>query len=199
MRDVQRWESSPLGPFLAKSLSTTISPRVITQEALRPFRAPAFARNADEPAPLPHLSSPRDQGAGGLDLALDAFLLTPAMRRAGMEPVALTRTNSRHMYWTFAQMTTHHMSNGCNLQPGDLLGSGTTSGPTPESRACFAEITDRGQAPVTLPGGETRAWLEDGDELIFRGRAERQGFVPIGFGECRGTIAPAPDWPSATA
>lgn len=196
VRDTQIWEMPPLGPFLAKSLSTSISPWVVTAEAMAPFRAPAFARGEGEPAPLPHLFSTRDQAEGGFDLRLEALLLTPRMRAAGAAPVAVTRTNFRHMYWTFAQMAAHHMSNGCNLRPGDLLGSGTTSGPTDASRACLAELTERGTNALALPGGETRVWLEDGDEVIFRARAEREGFASIGFGECRGTIAPAPAWPS---
>jgi fumarylacetoacetase len=191
IRDIQRWENVPLGPFLAKSLSTTISPWVVTEEALRPFRAPAFRRAADEPAPLPYLTLKQDQDEGGLDLALTASLLTPRMREAGLAPHKVTDTNFRHMYWTFAQMVTHHASNGCNLQPGDLLGSGTISGPTPGSRACLAELTVRGKEPLHLPNGETRPWLEDGDEVIFAARASRQGYVSIGFGNCRGTVQAA--------
>ncbi len=198
VRDVQRWESTPLGPFLAKSLSTSISPWVVTEEAMRPFRAPAFRRPEGEPAPLPHLSSPRDQESGGLDLRLEAYLQTSRMREAGTPPMRITDTNFMHMYWTLGQMVTHHMSNGCNLVPGDLIGSGTTSGPTDESRACLAEATERGTKAIALPGGETRIWLEDGDEVIFRGRAEREGFASLGFGECRGTIGPAVPWPTAS-
>jgi fumarylacetoacetase len=129
-----------------------------------------------------------------MDIRLEALLLTPRMREAGQAPARITLTNFRNMYWTFAQMVTHHMSNGCNLLPGDVLGSGTASGPTDDSRACYSEITE-GTKPLALPNGETRLWLEDGDEIIFRGRAERAGHVPIGFGECRGVIAPAPEWP----
>jgi fumarylacetoacetase len=195
-RDVQRWESFPLGPFLSKSLSTTISPWVVTAEAMAPFAAPAFPRAAGDPAPLPYLACPRDQAEGLMDLALEALLLTPRMREEGAAPARIARTNFRNMYWTFAQMVTHHMSNGCNLQPGDLLGSGTASGPEDESRACLAEITE-GRSPLALPNGETRLWLEDGDEVVFRARAERAGFAAIGFGECRGRIDPAPAWPSA--
>ena len=194
-RDVQAWESDPLGPFLCKSFSTTISPWVVTAEALQPFRTPAPARPKGDPAPLFYLRSDEDQASGGLGLAMQALLLTPAMRQAGLDPVPVTRADFRDMYWTFAQMAAHHMSNGCNLQTGDLLGSGTVSGPTDESRACLAELTARGTVPLQLPNGETRAWLEDGDEVIFRARAERDGFVPIGFGECRGTVQPAVAWP----
>lgn len=196
-RDVQAWEMEPLGPFLCKSFSTTISPWIVTEEALRPFRTAAPRRPDGDGAALPYLRSARDQDGGGLDVHMEALLLTPAMRLAGLAPVAVTRTNIQDLYWTFAQMAVHHMSNGCNLQPGDLLGSGTVSGPTDESRACMAELTSRGADPLSLPGGEQRAWLLDGDEVIFRARAERDGFVSIGFGECRGVVAPAPAWPAA--
>ena len=195
-RDIQRWESV-LGPFLSKSLSTTVSPWVVTTEALAPFRAPAFPRPPGDPAPLPYLNSQSDQAAGGFDIELDAYLLTSGMRAEGAEPERITRTNFIHMYWTFAQMLTHHMSNGCNLQPGDLLGSGTTSGPLDENRACLNELTNRGASLLKLPNGETRGYLEDGDEVIFQARAARDGFCPIGFGECRACIEPATSWPKA--
>jgi fumarylacetoacetase len=197
-RDVQRWESA-LGPFLSKSLSTTISCWVITAEALAPFRAPAFARPPGDPAPLPYLHSNADQAQGGIDLNLDAYLLTPRMRRDGANPARICRTNFIHMYWTFAQMLTHHTSNGCNMRPGDLLGSGTTSGPRDENRACLAEITQRGGQSFALPNGENRIWLEDGDEVVLRARAVREGFAPIGFGECRARVDAAPPWPTARA
>jgi fumarylacetoacetase len=197
-RDVQRWESA-LGPFLSKSLSTTISCWVVTAEALAPFRAPAFVRPDGDPAPLPYLSSVADQAEGGIDLNLDAFLLTPRMRSEGAAPARICRTNFVHMYWTVAQMLTHHMSNGCNMQTGDLFGSGTTSGPLDENRACLSEITSRGTQSLALPNGEKHTWLEDGDEVIFRGRAEREGYRSIGFGECRARVEPAPAWPKAKA
>ena len=193
-RDIQGWESA-LGPFLSKSLSTTISPWVVTDEALAPFRAKAFARDKDDPQPLPYLNDVADQAEGGFDIDLEAFIRTPAMRAAGVPGAKVVRTNFVHNYWTLAQMATHHMSNGCNLQPGDLLGSGTASGPTDESRACLAEATERGAMPIDLGNGESRAWLLDGDEVIFRGRANRAGFVSIGFGECAGVVAPAPVFP----
>jgi len=193
-RDVQRWESA-LGPFLSKSLSTTISCWVVTAEALAPFRAPAFARPAGDPAPLPYLYAATDQAEGGIDLNLDAYLSTPRMQTAGVPAAHLCRTNFVHMYWTVAQMLTHHMSNGCNMRPGDLSGSGTTSGPLDENRACLSEITTRGTQSFALPNGETRIWLEDGDEVIFRARAERAGYRSIGFGECRARVEPAPPWP----
>jgi len=195
-RDIQRWESA-LGPFLSKSLSTTISCWVVTADALAPFRAGAFARPPGDPPPLPYLHSDTDQAQGGLDLNLEAYLLTPRMRRDGAKPECICRTNFIHMYWTFAQMLAHHTSNGCNMRPGDLIGSGTTSGPRDENRACLAEISQRGAQSFTLPNGETRTWLEDGDEVILRARAVREGFAPIGFGECRAVVEPAPPWPKA--
>ncbi len=187
-RDVQRWEYQPLGPFLAKSFATSVSPWVVTSAALAPFRAPALARPAGDPAPLPYLADPEDQAAGGLDLVLEVELQSEAMRRAGLPPARLSRANFRDMYWTSAQLLTHHASNGCNLRPGDLLASGTVSGPSAEERGCLLELTDRGARPVALPGGETRRFLEDGDEVILRGRCGRSGAVPIGFGECRGRV-----------
>ena len=192
VRDIQRWESAPLGPFLAKSLATTVSPWIVTEEALRPFRVPSFARAPDETAAPEYLTSEHDASHGGLGIVLEAWLQTPLMR----EPARITVSDASHLYWTFAQMLTHHASNGCNLMTGDLLGSGTVSGPTPESRACLAELTQRGTVPLTLPNGETRSWLEDGDEVVLRGRASRNGFKSIGFGECKGTIAPAVPWPA---
>lgn len=193
-RDIQAWESA-LGPFLSKSLSTSISPWVVTAEALAPFRAPAFPRAADDPAPLPYLTDAQDQASGHFDIVLEAFIRTPKMRASGAPASRVTLTNFLHNYWTFAQMATHHMSNGCNLEPGDLLGSGTASGPTDDSRACLSEATERGKMPLTLDNGETRGWLLDGDEVIFTGRASKDGFVSIGFGTCAGRIDPAPVWP----
>jgi fumarylacetoacetase len=186
-RDIQSWESL-LGPFLSKSLSTTISPWVITTEALAPFRTPIFSPGGSHPAPLPYLDSETDRREGGLNIDLTAYLLTSGMRDTGEQPARIVATNLRHAYWSFAQMITHHASNGCNLQAGDLIGSGTVSGPTDESRGCLLEHTE----PVPLPNGERRQYLEDGDEVIFRARAKREGFVPIGFGECRARLLPAP-------
>lgn len=190
-RDIQAWEYQPLGPFLAKNFATTISPWIVSLEALAPFRAPAFPRPAGDPAPLPYLSTAANQAQGGLDLVLEVFLLTPQMRRAGSPPHRVSRGNFSSMYWTLAQLLTHHASNGCNLVPGDLLGSGTVSGPEKTSRGCLLELTTRGREPLVLPGGETRTFLQDGDEVIFRGHAERSGFARIGFGECRGVVIPA--------
>ncbi|MBI3885536.1 MAG: fumarylacetoacetase [Opitutae bacterium] len=190
-RDLQTWEYQPLGPFLAKNFASTISPWVVTLEALAPFRCPAFARPADDPAPLPHLTDAADQKCGGLDLTLEVWLATAAMRAAGTAPVRLTRGNFQTMYWTLAQLLAHHASNGCNLRPGDLLGSGTVSGPAKDSRGCLLELTWRGTEPLTLPNGEVRKFLADGDEVILRGYAERPGARRLGLGECRGLVLPA--------
>ena len=192
-RDIQRWEMPPLGPFLAKSLSTTVSPWVVTSEALAPFAVPARARGEGEPAPLPHLDSGENRERGGLSVAMEVHLLTPRMRAAGAEPQRITATDFATMCWTPAQMVTHHASNGCSLLPGDLLGSGTCSGPGDGAEACIAELLLRG--PIQLPDGETRRFMEDGDELVFRARAHAPGAVPIGFGECRAVVDPAPPWP----
>ena len=189
-RDIQPWEYQPLGPFLAKNFASTISPWVVTMEALAPFRAP-FSHPEGDPQPLPYLSSAANSAEGGLDIQLQALIETPAMRAAKVPPAAFTRTNYRHAYWTAAQMLTHHTVNGCNLQPGDLLGTGTLSGPTLDSACALIELTTGGQNPVQLPGGETRTWLQDGDTVILRGWCERPGAVRIGFGECVGTVLPA--------
>jgi len=190
-RDIQAWEYQPLGPFLSKSFATTISPWVVTLEALAPFRAPAMPRPASDPAPLPYLVDHYDAASGGLDLTLEVWLLTPKMRLAGEPPYRVSRGNFSTMYWTLGQMLTHHASNGCNFSPGDLIGSGTVSGPTRDSRGCLLEYTWRGTDPLRLPNGEERRFLADGDEVILRGYAERAGARRIGLGECRGTILPA--------
>jgi len=186
-RDVQQWEYQPLGPFLAKSFATSLSPWVITMDALEPFRVAASRRPAGDPEPLPYLTSAADQERGGIDLRLEVSLATDAMRTAGVPPVIVSRSSLRHLYWTLSQLVTHHTSNGCNLRPGDLLGSGTVSGPTRESRGCLLELTWRGTEPIQL-GSETRRFLEDGDEVVFRGWCERPGWRRIGFGECRGIV-----------
>ena len=190
-RDIQSWEYQPLGPFLSKSFATSLSPWVVTMEALAPFRTAAFARAAGDPAALPYLFSRDDQEQGGLDLCLEVSLLSLRMREAGLAPTVLGRSNFRDMYWTLAQMLTHHASNGCNLRSGDLLASGTVSGAEKTARGCLLELTSRGKDPVTLPTGEQRKFLEDGDEVIFRGFCEREGFRNIGLGTCRGLILPA--------
>ncbi|HEU4565910.1 MAG TPA: fumarylacetoacetase [Gemmatimonadaceae bacterium] len=187
-RDIQTWEYQPLGPFLAKNFATTVSPWVVTMEALAPYRVPAYARPDGDPAPLPYLSSPADRAAGGVDLTLEVWLRTKRMREAGEGAVRLTRGSFRDMYWTMAQMLTHHASNGCNLRPGDLMASGTVSGETRDSVGCMLELTRRGAEPMRLPGGEERKFLEDGDEVILRGCCERAGYARIGLGECGGTI-----------
>jgi len=189
-RDIQRWEYQPLGPFLAKSFATSVSPWVVTMEALAPFRRPAFSRPPGDPTPLPYLFSPDDQEHGGLDLWLEVALVSPKMRESGMAPAVLGRSNFRDMYWTMAQMLTHHTSNGCNLRPGDLLASGTVSGAEQVARGSLLELTSRGKDPVTLPTGERRKFLEDGDEVILSGFCEQHGFRRIGLGTCRGTIRP---------
>jgi fumarylacetoacetase len=190
-RDMQAWEYQPLGPFLAKSFATSVSPWVVTMEALAPFRTRAFTRAEGDPAPLPYLLDPSDQEFGGLDLHLEGFLSSARMREAGMTPARLSQANFRDMYWTMAQMLTHHASNGCNLRPGDLLASGTVSGPAKDAGGCLLELTSRGKEPITLPAGEQRKFLEDGDEVTFRGFCERDGFRRIGLGSCRGAVLPA--------
>jgi fumarylacetoacetase len=164
---------------------------VVTLEALEPFRTPAFPRPAGDPAPLPYLSSPRQDSHGGVDLLLQVLLATKKMRDEKAAPLEISRSNLRDLYWTPAQLLAHHTSNGCNMRSGDLLGSGTVSGESKESRGCLLERTWRGTEPLALPGGETRRFLEDGDEVILRGYCERAGFVRIGLGECRGVVEAA--------
>jgi len=183
-RDIQRWEYQPLGPFLAKNFATSVSPWIVTLDALTPFRCAPAPRAAGDPAPLPHLAS---EGAGGIDLTLEVWLRSTRMA----EPMLVSRGNFAVMYWTLAQMVAHHASNGCPLRPGDLIGSGTVSGPTPESRGCLLERTWRGTEPLQLPTGEQRRFLEDGDEVILKGYCDREGFARIGLGECRGVVLPA--------
>ena len=190
-RDVQAWEYQPLGPFLGKNFATTVSPWVVTAEALAPFRTAAFARPQGDPAPLPHLDDADDRANGGLDITLEAYIATAAMRRAGTAPLRITQTSFALMYWTVAQMIAHHTSNGCNLCNGDLIGSGTVSGPEKSSWGSLLELTARGREPIALPSGEKRGFIEDGDEIIFRGFAAKPGFARIGFGECRAVVLPA--------
>ena len=189
-RDIQGWEYQPLGPFLAKSFATTISPWIVTPEALAPFRAAQAARPEGDPAPLDYL---HEMGEGALALELEVLLLTPSMREQKLAPHRLSKGSSLDLYWTPGQLVTHHASNGCNLNPGDLLGTGTISGPDADSCGSLLEITQGGRAPLTLPSGEERRFLEDGDEVLFRARAVRDGAAPIGFGECRGVVLPAVD------
>ena len=190
-RDVQGWEYQPLGPFLAKSFVTSISPWIITNEALAPFRVAAFERDAGDPQPLPYLDTEENREKGGIDIQLEVLLRTGKMQEDGAEPHRLSLGSYSYMYWTTAQMITHHSSNGCNLRPGDLMASGTVSGPTPESRGCLLEITRRGAEPVQLPNGEERKFLQDGDELTLTGWCEKEGATRIGFGECIGVVLPA--------
>jgi fumarylacetoacetase len=190
-RDIQSWEYQPLGPFLGKSFATTISPWVVMLDALEPYRVPTAPRAEGDPRPLPYLYSEADQRRGAFDIQLEVSLLTARMREANTQPFRISRGNLRDLYWTPAQMLTHHASNGCNLRPGDLLATGTVSGPTPESVGSLLERTRRGAEPLQLPNGEQRKFLEDGDEVIFRAWCEREGYPRIGFGECRGTILAA--------
>jgi len=190
-RDIQSWEYQPLGPFLGKNFATTVSPWVVTLEALAPFRCAPFPRSADDPAPLPYLSSPDDASLGGFDVQLEAGIRSARMQSEGLPPLQITRSRLRDLYWTAAQLLTHHASNGCNLHPGDLLATGTVSGEPDGSRGCLLEITRQGRAPITLPTGETRSFLEDGDEIILSGYCEREGYVRIGLGVCAGTVTPA--------
>src|SRR6478672_752464 len=177
-RDLQAWEYQPLGPFLAKSFATTISPWIVTMDALEPYRCPAYARAEGDPKPLPYLQDEADQREGGYAIELEMHLRTPKMD----SPTRLSRSSFRDSYWTVAQMLAHQTSNGCNVQPGDLLGTGTISGTTPDSYGSMMELTQAGKQPLRLPSGETRAFLEDGDEVIERGRCAREGVASIGFG-----------------
>src|SRR5215470_520275 len=190
-RDIQAWEYQPLGPFLAKNFATTISPWIVTMDALEPFRVRSFEREAGDPELLPYLSFESDHQRGGFNLTLEVWLSSHRMRETGQSPVRLSKSNASDLYWTLAQLLTHHASNGCNLQPGDLLASGTVSGSAKGSAGCLLEMTSRGAESVQLQTGEVRKFLEDGDEVIFRGYCEREGHPRIGFGECRGTILPA--------
>lgn len=189
-RDFQTWEGGPLGPLQSKSFATSVSPWVVTAEAMAPFRAPAYRRPADAPELLPHLASVNDGEAGGLDVVVEAYIRTARMRDGGIPGQRISRANARELYWTFHQMATHLASNGSGLAPGDLLASGTISGDRDGSRGCLLETTHRGRAPIEV-GGEPRSFLEDGDEVVLTARCERDGFVPIGFGDCSGTIIPA--------
>lgn len=194
-RDLQAWEYQPLGPFLAKSFATTISPWIVTEEALAPFRIPQPARPAGDPRPLPYLDDAADQARGAYSITLEAWIATARMRDAGLAPHRLSHGPASSMYWTVAQMVTHHASNGCNLNPGDLLGTGTISAPTEDGYGSLIELSRGGQQAIALPGGETRRFLEDGDALILTGRMAAEGFVPIGFGPCMGIIGPAASHP----
>lgn len=190
-RDLQAWEYQPLGPFLSKNFASTISPWIVTMEALAPFRS-KFERPAGDPQPLPYLDSPANRESGALDITVEVWLQTAKMREAGEAAVRLTRGSvAEAAYWTAAQLVAHHTVNGCNLQPGDLFGSGTLSGPTQDQSGSLLELTVGGKQPITLPNGEKRTFLEDGDTLSLRGYCERAGAVRIGLGEASGTVLAA--------
>jgi fumarylacetoacetase len=187
-RDIQAWEYQPLGPFLGKSFCTSISPWVITPEALAPFRSPQAGRPAGDPQPLPYLLDDEDQAAGALDIELEVFLSTPGLTAKGLPPQRLSVGHARHLYWTVAQLVAHHSCGGCNLRPGDLFGTGTISSPGDDGLGSLLEISAGGRRAVELASGESRRFLEDGDTVIMRAHCRRDGFPGIGFGECRGTV-----------
>lgn len=190
-RDVQAWEYQPLGPFLAKNFASSVSPWVVTPEALEPFRKAQPVRPDGDPQPLPYLLDDDDQAAGAFDIELEVLLLSEVMREQGLPPQELALSNTLNMYWTVAQMIAHHSVGGCKLQPGDLFGSGTLSGQNPDAVGSLLESTAGGKQPLTLVSGEQRTFLEDGDEVILRARCRRDGYPTIGFGECRGRVQPA--------
>ena len=196
-RDIQGWEMQPLGPFQAKNFATTVAPWIVTMEALAPYRT-AWQRDAAFPQPLPYLDTPATRAQGGLDIRLEVGLESASRRAASIGPAPLTQTSFKHQHWTIAQMLAHHTVGGCNLQSGDLLGSGTISGPSAEEAGAMMELAQAGRQPVQFDGGdgrpEARGFLADGDAVVFAGWCERPGFARIGFGECRGTVTPAIDW-----
>ena len=187
-RDIQAWEYQPLGPFLAKNFATTVSPWIVTYAALAPFRTPAAARPPGDPRPLDYLWSAAVEASGGFDVTVEVLLRTAEMRQRGAAPQPISRSSLRELYWTVGQMLAHHTSNGCNLLPGDLVATGTVSGSSGGSQGCLLEITQGGKVPFTLPGGDVRTFLADGDEVIMRAFCARAGFARIGFGECAGVI-----------
>lgn len=190
-RDFQAWEAMPLGPFLSKSFLTTVSPWVVTLDALAPFRCAAVVRGDEAPPLLDHLNDVQDRAHGGLDIAIDVQLSSATMRAQQVAPIRISHPSFSAQYWTVFQMLTHQASNGCNLVPGDLLGSGTISGLDRSELGCLLEMTENGRRPLELPNGEQRDYLHDGDEVVLTARCERDGFVSIGFGECRGRVTPA--------
>jgi fumarylacetoacetase len=189
-RDLQGWEYQPLGPFLAKNFATTISPWIVTLQALAPFRVP-FNRVESDPQPLAYLESAENREAGGIDIRLEALIQTAKMQGCGEPPQRVSETSFRHAYWSISQLVAHHTVNGCNLRPGDLFGSGTQSGPTPGEAGSMVELSKGGTQALPIGKDEQRTFLEDGDTVIFRGWCERPGAVSIGFGELRGRILPA--------
>jgi fumarylacetoacetase len=191
-RDIQAWEYQPLGPFLAKNFGSTISPWIVTPEALEPFRIPQPPRPEADPPPLGYLLDPADQERGAFDIELEVLLMTEGLRSKNLPPHRVGLSGTRYLYWTVAQLVAHHSCNGCNLNPGDLFGSGTISAPTEEGFGSLLEVTQGGKKPIELASGDTRTFLQDGDEVILRGRARRDGCATIGFGECRAAVLPAP-------
>jgi fumarylacetoacetase len=189
-RDIQPWEYQPLGPFLSKNFASTLSPWIVTTEALAPFRS-SFVRPVGDPQPLPYLDSPINRESGAFDIQLEVWLQTPKMREAGHAGERLVKSNFNDAYWTVAQMVAHHTVNGCNLQSGDLFGTGTLSGPDANQAGSLLELSQGGKKPIHLANGETRTFLEDGDCIVLRGYCERNDARRIGFGECRGTVLPA--------
>jgi len=190
-RDVQSWEMQPLGPFLAKNFTTTVSPWIVTLEALAPFRIAQPARPDGDPQPLSYLLDRDDQARGAFDISIEACLSTAAMREQRLPAHRVSLSNLRHLYWTAAQMVAHHTSGGCNLQPGDLFGSGTISAPERSGFGSLAELSDDGRTELELPSGERRTWLQDGDEVTLRAVARRDGYATLGFGDCVGRVLPA--------
>lgn len=189
-RDLQAWEYQPLGPFLAKNFASTISPWVVTMEALAPFRQP-WVRAEGEPQPLPYLASENNRASGAFDVKMEVLLTTTQSRAANAVPASLSRSNFRDAYWNVAQLITHHTVNGCNLQPGDMLGTGTLSGPQPSEAGSLLELSAGGKSPIDLPWGEKRSFLQDGDQVIMRAECVKPGYPRIGFGESSGTVLPA--------
>lgn len=189
-RDIQAWEYQPLGPLLGKNFATTVSPWVVTMEALEPFRVP-WTRPQSDPQPLAYLESSANRDRGAIDIQLETWLVSSGMTKRREAPQRLSSTSFRHCYWTVAQMVTHHTINGCNLQAGDLIGSGTQSGPGPGEAGALIELTEGGRKPISLQSGESRTFLEDGDTVILRGQCQREGFRSIGFGACEGSVLPA--------
>jgi len=187
-RDIQRWEYQPLGPFLAKSFLTSVSPWIVTVDALLPFRSKQPERPADDPRPLPYLFDEADQSSGAFDIDLEVFLETEKMRQLGIAPVSISKASALDLYWTPAQLIAHHSSNGCDLNVGDLLGTGTISTEDQDGGGCLLERTRNGQTPLELPTGEQRAFLERGDKVVFKGRCSRDGYAPIGFGALVGEV-----------
>ena len=189
-RDIQPWEYQPLGPFLSKNFASTLSPWMVTMDALAPFRMP-FVRPEGDPAPLPYLDSAANRARGAIDIQLEVWLQTSRMRADGHPGERLMTSNYADAYWTVAQLVAHHTVNGCNLRDGDLFGSGTLSGPKPEQAGSLLELTVGGTRPITLGNGETRGYLEDDDTIVMKAYCQRDGFRRIGFGECRGTVQAA--------